>query len=160
MKKYIGTKQIMAEPMNELVAVLKGFVSYNDFFKRYARADHHRIRDEYNAQLRKGVPATDITCVGVRDGYHVQYTNPDGTTYDSWSPREVFETAYHPAETPFDRMKIEHDELTDKVQKLTAFIANPFFNRLHGATQHLLREQLTHMSNYLFTLKERMKLMQ
>jgi hypothetical protein len=27
-------------------------------------------------------------------GYHVQYPNLDGTVYDSWSPKEVFENAY------------------------------------------------------------------
>lgn len=27
-------------------------------------------------------------------GYHVQYSNPDGSKYDSWSPASVFERAY------------------------------------------------------------------
>lgn len=27
-------------------------------------------------------------------GYHVQYINPDGSTYDSWSPKDVFEQSY------------------------------------------------------------------
>ena len=30
------------------------------------------------------------------EGYHVQYSNPDGSTYDSWSPKDVFERAYRP----------------------------------------------------------------
>lgn len=30
-----------------------------------------------------------------REGYHVQYTNPDGSTYDSWSPKQVFENSYN-----------------------------------------------------------------
>lgn len=47
MKTYIGTKQVKAEPMNELAAVEKG----------YAR------KDEDNHEWRE--------C------YHVQYTNPD-----------------------------------------------------------------------------------
>lgn len=29
-----------------------------------------------------------------REGYHVQYDNPDGSVYDSWSPKDVFEAAY------------------------------------------------------------------
>ena len=29
-----------------------------------------------------------------RPGYHVLYQNPDGSTYDSWSPKDVFELAY------------------------------------------------------------------
>lgn len=27
-------------------------------------------------------------------GYHVQYPNPDGSKYNSWSPKDVFERAY------------------------------------------------------------------
>lgn len=53
MKSYIGTKQVMAEPMDELAAVEKGFARKNE--------DNHEWRQ----------------------GYHVQYTNPDGSTYDS-----------------------------------------------------------------------------
>lgn len=30
------------------------------------------------------------------DGYHVQYSNPNGSYYDSWSPKAVFEEAYRP----------------------------------------------------------------
>jgi len=29
-----------------------------------------------------------------RPGYHVKYPQPDGTTYNSWSPADVFENAY------------------------------------------------------------------
>lgn len=52
MKTYIGTKQVKAEPMNELAAVEKGYARKNE--------DNHEWRE----------------------GYHVQYTNPDGSTYD------------------------------------------------------------------------------
>lgn len=31
-------------------------------------------------------------------GYHVQYINPDGSTYDSWSPKDVFEQSYQTVE--------------------------------------------------------------
>ena len=65
MKKYIGTKVVKAEKMNELTASEKGFARNNE--------DNHEWRQ----------------------GYHVQYTNPDGSTYDSWSPNHVFEEAYH-----------------------------------------------------------------
>ena len=51
MKTYIGTKQVKAEPMNELAAVEKGYARKNE--------DNHEWRE----------------------GYHVQYTNPDGSTY-------------------------------------------------------------------------------
>lgn len=65
MKTYIGTKQVKAEPMNELVAVENGYARKNE--------DNHEW------------------C----EGYHVQYTNPDGSTYDSWSPKQVFENSYN-----------------------------------------------------------------
>lgn len=29
-----------------------------------------------------------------RQGYKVQYKNPDGSIYDSWSPKDVFEATY------------------------------------------------------------------
>lgn len=80
MKTYIGTKQVKAEPMNELAAVEKGYARKNE--------DNHEWRE----------------------GYHVQYTNPDGSTYDSWSPKSVFEQAYKCADSFIDRLQIEHDE--------------------------------------------------
>lgn len=80
MKKYVGTKTVKAEPMNELAALEKGYVRENE--------DNHEWRE----------------------GYHVQYTNPDGSIYNSWSPKSVFEKAYRVAETPADRIKIEFGE--------------------------------------------------
>ena len=80
MKKYVGTKTVKAEPMNELAAVEKGYARENK--------DNHEWRE----------------------GYHVQYTNSDGSIYDSWYPKSVFEKAYQVAETPLDRIKIEFGE--------------------------------------------------
>lgn len=57
MKTYVGTKTVKAEPMNELAAVEKGYARKNK--------DNHEWRE----------------------GYHVQYTNPDGSIYNSWSPK-------------------------------------------------------------------------
>jgi len=33
------------------------------------------------------------------DGYHVVYSNPDGTKYHSWSPKDVFERSYRRIQT-------------------------------------------------------------
>jgi hypothetical protein len=49
-------------------------------------AFHEAYRSEVEA------PATDS------EGYHVQYTNPDGSKYDSWSPKDVFDRAYRPVD--------------------------------------------------------------
>lgn len=65
LKKYIGTKVVEARPMNEIYAESIGYTRKN--------SDNHEWRN----------------------GYHVRYTNPDGSFYDSWSPKSVFEKAYH-----------------------------------------------------------------
>ncbi|MCW8966107.1 MAG: hypothetical protein OQK82_05415 [Candidatus Pacearchaeota archaeon] len=70
MQAYIGAKVILAEPMTE-----------DDFLSEY-----------------KGVESkedTDIECVS-NDGFHVRYSNPNGSYYDSWSPSDVFLRAYRP----------------------------------------------------------------
>lgn len=64
MKTAIGTKVIRFEPMTQK--------EFGEKFK----------------------PNTgDVTLQDI-DGYHVQYDNPDGSVYDSWSPKDVFEAAY------------------------------------------------------------------
>lgn len=88
MKKYIGTKSVEAEVMDELTAVEKGFARSNE--------DNHEWRQ----------------------GYHVRYE--DG--YESWSPKDVFEKAYKPADTFKDRLVIEKAELEDKLQKCESFV--------------------------------------
>lgn len=74
LKLYIGTKMVQAEPMAKSAAVTKG----------WARPSSEGNED---------VP-----------GYHVQYTNPDGSTYDSWSPKDVFEQSYQIVENFKDRL--------------------------------------------------------
>ena len=74
LKLYIGTKMVKAEPMVKSAAVTKG----------WARPSSEGNED---------VP-----------GYHVQYTNPDGSTYDSWSPKDVFEQSYQIVENFKDRL--------------------------------------------------------
>ncbi|MHA1840422.1 MAG: hypothetical protein ACTSYW_00460 [Candidatus Heimdallarchaeota archaeon] len=64
MKNYVGTKIIKAEPMNELAFLSK-------------------IKNETPPKNQED-----------RDGYHVQYPNPGGKIYNSWSPKEVFEQSY------------------------------------------------------------------
>ena len=118
MKHYIGTKQVLAEPMNEQAAVAKGFARNN--------TDRHEWRD----------------------GYHVQYTNPDGSTYDSWSPKQVFEQSYHVSETFLDRMHIEYNELDERTQRLEAFVKTDKFYHLGSIQQGLLMRQLSAMQEY------------
>ena len=52
------------------------------------------------------------------DGYLVEYN--DG--YKSWSPKSVFEEAYKPLEITIGRLKAEHAELKERVEKLETFL--------------------------------------
>ena len=96
MKLYIGKKQVKAEPMNELAAVENGYARKNE--------DNHEWRE----------------------GYHVQYINPDGSTYDSWSPKSVFEQAYKCADSFIDRLQIEFNELAERLDSLDEFLSRGF----------------------------------
>lgn len=64
MQAFIGTKVIRAEVMS------KG--EFEKVFRR-VHPDNSPVEAE---------------------GYHVQYLNPNGSTYDSWSPKNVFDEAY------------------------------------------------------------------
>lgn len=87
------------------------------------------------------------------DGYKVVYE--DG--YESWSPKDVFEKAYKPAETFKDRLLIEQQELTERLDKLCTFIASPKFEEAvtDKEQRDLLYEQCKHMSSYLRILNKR-----
>ena len=119
MKKYVGTKTVKAVPMNELAAVEKGYARKNE--------DNHEWRE----------------------GYHVQYTNPDGSIYNSWSPKSVFEKAYRVAETPTDRVKIELEELNTSFAKGIEFLANESYALIHP-TKALLSAQIETERVFLF----------
>lgn len=64
MEAYLGCKVILAEPM--------GNGTFEEKFKG---------GKPVNGQIEYA-------------GYHVRYPNPDGSFYDSWSPKDVFERAY------------------------------------------------------------------
>lgn len=128
MKTYIGTKQVKAEPMDELAAVEKGYARKND--------DNHEWRQ----------------------GYHVQYANPDGSTYDSWSPKHAFEQAYKRADDFLDRLQIEHDELYERFNGLEEFFKKGFDHVAEktGLSQaSLLLFQRMAMKSYLEVLEAR-----
>ena len=131
MKKFIGTKEVLAEPMMEGIAYANGWARKGAF-----------VDDNHNG----------------REGYHVQYVNPDGSTYDSWSPKDVFEKSYKPSETFKERVQIERDELAVKVEKLSTFLNKNNVETEIGINQYrLLIKQLTYMENYLAILDIRLK---
>lgn len=127
MKTYIGTKKVKAEPMSEMDAFGKGYTRQNK--------DNHDWRKE---------------------GYHVQYANADGTTYDSWSPKEVFEKAYHIADTYIDRMEIELNELGQRIVKATE-AAYCYTVVMNEDERNMLLEQLSCMRQYADMLRHRIR---
>lgn len=134
LKQYKGTKTVKAEPMNESVAVEKGFARANK--------DGHEWRE----------------------GYHVQYINPDGSTYDSWSPKDVFEKSYKIAEDFKDRLNIELKELEDRFYKLNGFLNENDYDKIVekcGTVQTaLMLSQYHAMKHYYDILKTRIKLLE
>ena len=78
MQAYIGTKIITAEPC---------------------------CKEAFDSEKAKGMPnqfdfETKIeTPENPTPGYHVVYSNPDGSKYHSWSPKDQFERSYRRIET-------------------------------------------------------------
>lgn len=134
LKPYIGTKMVMAEQMAKSAAVAKG----------WARPSSEGNED---------VP-----------GYHVQYTNPDGSTYDSWSPKDVFEKSYQVAEDFKDRLIIELKELKERLNKLEAFLNENDYDKVAekcGPVQTaLMLSQYHAMRHYYDILKTRIELLE
>lgn len=95
-----------------------------------------------------------------KDGYKVVYE--DG--YESWSPKDVFEKAYKPSETVLDRLKIERDELKERIEKIEALLGNEInegVKKAGGVPQAaLLIIQRSHMVNYLDVLETRIALLE
>ena len=86
-----------------------------------------------------------------KEGYKVVYE--DG--YESWSPKDVFEKAYKIADTFVDRLKIEAEELADRLRKLDDLLANE--NKLDKLDKFLLFTQRDSMSVYYRILLERLR---
>ena len=128
MKTYVGTKMVKAEPMNELAAVEKGYARENE--------DNHEWRE----------------------GYHVQYTNPDGSIYNSWSPKSVFEKAYRVAEAPADHIKIQLEELNTRFAKGIEFLSNEGYALIYP-TKALLSAQVETEREYSYLLNDRLERM-
>lgn len=128
MKTYVGTKTVKAEPMNELAAVEKGYARKNE--------DNHEWRE----------------------GYHVQYTNPDGSIYNSWSPKSVFEKAYRVAETPADRIKIEFGETVMRFARGIEFLKSNSDTLIYP-TKALLSAQVETEREYSYLLHDRLNKM-
>lgn len=124
MKQFTGTKTVKACPMT---------------------------LGEAEKQLNRHI---DIPAVENREqtpGYLVEY-GADGDNYRSWSPQDVFERAYRPSETFLDRMRIEYDQLRERVLKLSAFIFSHGFRKMPPNCRQKMLDQLSFMEKYLSVL--------
>lgn len=97
-------------------------------------------------------------------GYHVQYTNPDGSTYDSWFPKEVFEKSYQVAEDFKYRLIIELKELKERLNKLDAFLNGDDYDKIvekcGTAQTALMLSQYHAMRHYYDILRTRIELLE
>lgn len=125
MKKYIGTKQVEAMPM-----------TLGEFINKTGRNPYQNDGKMHGNN---------------EPGYFVRYK--DG--YESWSPKEVFDEAYKLADTALDRMLIEGEDLTVKLEKLQFFTTTLTFDKLDTTTKAMLVAQASAMQEYQNILNQR-----
>lgn len=126
MRTYTGTKTVQARRMDAADAKLAGANVPGKYFE----VGHA----EYNPGA---------------DGYLVIY---DGG-YRSWSPVKVFEGSYKVAETHVDRMKIELEDLNERICKAVKVINT--FGLLPADQRWMLRKQVKAMVEYADELYDR-----
>lgn len=86
------------------------------------------------------------------EGYLVRYE--DG--YQSWSPKEVFDKAYKPADNFLDRLIIERDEVQQRLSSLTSALMQEDFQEKVGSKQYYwMQEQRNAMEIYVEVLNKR-----
>lgn len=86
------------------------------------------------------------------EGYLVRYE--DG--YQSWSPKEVFDKAYKPADNFLDRLIIERDEVQQRLSSLTSALIQEDFQEKVGSKQYYwMQEQRNAMEIYVEVLNKR-----
>lgn len=79
------------------------------------------------------------------EGYLVRYE--DG--YQSWSPKEVFDKAYKPADNFLDRLIIERDEVQQRLSSLTSE------KKVGSKRYYWMQEQRNAMEIYVEALNKR-----
>ncbi len=90
-----------------------------------------------------------------KPGYRVIYK--DG--YESWSPSEAFEEAYHIAETPIDRIIIELCQVETRTHDACDFLNSDKSEVLSEEARALLDRQVDAMFAYIEILQARLQLM-
>ena len=108
---------------------------------------------EAKQKFNANIPNRVVDANPGKEGYVIDY--PDG--YRSWCPKKEFEDSYKISETFIDRLKIEHDDLIEKLFKGMNFLFKPN-NGLSEDQRRLLDWQLTFMQKYAEALTRRMEL--
>ena len=114
----------------------------------YCMAEPMNLKD-----VPDGVLPFNMDCDEEMDGYLVENHYGELT----WTPKSFFEENFALADSFIDRMKLELDELDERIEKLEKFIDSDSFASLEETDRNLLNEQLQAMHNYLGTLSCRMK---
>ena len=104
-------------------------------------------------EVPDGVLPFNIDCDEEMDGYLV--ANHYGEL--TWTPKSFFEENFALADSFIDRMKLELDELDERIGKLEKFIESDSFISLEETDRNLLNEQLQAMHSYLGALSCRME---
>lgn len=136
MKRYIGSKIVLAQPMT---------------------------RQEYNDFRGWTMPVDED---GTDRGYLVEYQDggkpnvPGRAGYVSWSPKEQFDAAYKPRPlvraAPYQQRVVdEKRDLDDKIAALDKFISGGFFQTVPSEEQARQRVQLDAMRVYSSILNMR-----
>ena len=76
---------------------------------------------------------------------------------ENWLPAETFCKIYKIADTPLEKMIIEHQELRDKINKLKEIRCRKEFCDFDYKQRILLKMQLRSMTEYSLILKERIE---
>lgn len=127
LKNYIGTKEVSAMPM-----------TLGEFIGITKRDPYANDPNKHNSD---------------ESGYFVKYK--DG--YESWSPKGVFEEAYKCSDTHLDRMRIELDELKERLTKAINFYYSEKAGSLTKNEAYLLGRQISVMREYADVLLDRIK---
>lgn len=135
MNKYTGTKEVLAKSMSRL--------EYNSYRGWQTPDDEDGSDDGYLVEYLDGGQANHKSHLG----------------YVSWSPKDVFERAYKPSQTPLERVITERAELVEKIDKLDSFIDSITFVDLGVEHGGLMNEQIRAMDRYADILDRRIGLM-
>ena len=135
MNKYVGTKEVLAKPMTRR--------EYNDYRGWELPSDENPNDEGYLVEYLNGGKPNDARHEG----------------YISWSPVDVFNNAYKPADTFLDRLKLELEEVQTRLDGLTKTLnveTKPSF--VSDEQWVLMSRQQFHMRMYAQIIGQRIDL--